>query len=73
MSAPLVKGWAQVEVSNFLRLKYIAPSTGAALGYKDLNVKIVAPGVSIKASLFLATLLLFVDIDLALEAVQQSA
>lgn len=73
MSAGIVKGFIQSEMATFLRLKYIAPSDDAPLGYKDLTVQISGPVVNISASVKLAGILYFVPIQLAIEQVEQSA
>jgi len=73
ISAGLIRGFLQSELANFLRLKFIAPSDDAPLGYKNLSVRLVGGTAYVNVEVKLAGLLYFVPIQLALSEVQQAA
>ena len=60
-------------MSDFFRLKLIAASDDAPLGYRDASVKISGPTMVVSCSVKLATALYFVPIYFLVQQVTQSA
>ena len=63
----------QARMSNYFRFKWIAPSTDAALGYKNATVRISGGVMLIAVEIKLAGILYFVPISLSISAVEQVA
>jgi hypothetical protein len=63
----------QQRFSYYRSLKMITTSNGAPLGYSNASITIAAPSMYISVQAYLTTSIYFVAIDLALNAVQQSA
>jgi hypothetical protein len=73
MSASIARGFIQTEMSNFLRLNWIARSDDAPLGYKNLAIQLTGGVMNIEVECKLAGLIFFVPISLSLSEVSQSA
>lgn len=73
ISAAAAKAILESELFNFLRLKWIAPSTDAPKGYKDPSVKIQGGVMTISVNVKIAGLIYFVPISLTLSQVTQEA
>ncbi len=73
VTAPLAESAIEGIMANFLRLKLIAPSTGAPKGFQNVVVNINAPVMTVSLQVFLATALYFVDITFTVAPVSQSA
>lgn len=73
ISAASALSFLQQRFDFYKKSKIVTTSNDAPLGYKNANVKIVAPSVYVTVEAKLTTTLYFIAIDLALSAVQQSA
>ena len=73
MSAALISGFMASQMANFLRLKWIAPSDDAPLGYKNLRVQLVGGVANIEVETKISGLIYFVPISLSISQVTQTA
>ena len=67
-----VSAFISQKMDDYRRLKIIGASDDAPLGYKNLNIDINAPIVSISVEAKLATQILFVAVELELSSIQSS-
>jgi hypothetical protein len=63
----------EAEMFNFLRLRWIAPSSDAIKGFKNATARINGPVLEISVEIKLAGLIYFVPISLSISEVQQTA
>lgn len=74
ISAPMAVSFMQAIMSDFLRLKLIAPSDdGAPGGFKNLKVQISGPALVVSCEVKIATGIYFIPISFLISAVQQAA
>ena len=73
ISASSALGLLQQRFNYYYKLKMVSSSNNAPLGYTNAAVQISAPSMYIQVQALLTTSIYFVDIELALSAVQQSA
>lgn len=73
IDAATVLSFLSQKMDGYRRLKLIAPSSDAPLGYKNPVVQIDAPTLSIQVEIKLATAIYFVPITINISQIQQSA
>lgn len=73
VSAPVALASLDQIMSDWLRLKLIAPSSDAPRGYKNAKVSIVGPVMLVEASILLAGAIYFIPIKFTVSQVTQTA
>jgi len=73
ISASGALGILSAEMFDFLRLKWIAPSTDAPKGYKNANAEFINGAMAISVEVKLAGLIYFVPINFMISEVTQTA
>jgi hypothetical protein len=73
VSAGVALSFLQGIMSDFMRLKLIAPSTDAPLGYKNAVIKISGPTMLVSLEVKLAGAIYFIPISFLVSQVTQSA
>lgn len=73
VDAATALGFLAQKMDGYKKLKMIAASDDAPLGYKNAKINIVAPTMDVSVEVKLATAIYFVPIDISLSQVQQSA
>lgn len=73
ISAAMAMSFMQGIMSDFLRLKLIAPSDDAPGGFKNLKVQISGPALVVQCEVKLAGAIYYIPISFLVSAVQQTA
>lgn len=73
VDAATALGFLAQKMDGYKKIKLIAASDDAPLGYKNAKVSIVAPEMDIAVEVKLATAIYFVPIDISLSQVQSAA
>jgi hypothetical protein len=73
VSAAAALSFLQGQMYNFYRLKWIATSNDAPLGYKNASVRLVGGVMTVTVEAKLAGLIYFVPITLSISEVTQEA
>jgi len=73
VSAATALAYLGQKMNGYLRIKLIAPSDDAPLGYKNAKVTILAPTMTVYVEIKLATAIYFIPININISQVQQSA
>ena len=73
VSATLALAFLDAIMADLMRLKLIAPSTGAPRGYKSAKIQILGPVMLVEVTVFLAGAIYFVPISFLVQQVTQSA
>ena len=73
VDAATALSFLQQKMDGYRKLKMIATSDDAPLGYKNAKISIVAPTMDVSVEIKLATAIYFIPISISISQVQQSA
>ena len=73
ISAPLAKAFLDTMMSDFMRLKFIAPSDDAPKGYKNAVIQLTGTTLLVSCEVKLAGMIYFVPISFVMSQVTQTA